>query len=87
MLDLTGPRAGKGRIAAALLCLGAFVGTGTAVAEDTAGDSLANLPPLIDRNVFFGDPEISGAQLSPDGKWISFRKPYRGVMNVWVKGG
>ena len=70
----------------ALLCLGAFAGAGTAVAEDDAGDSLANLPPLIDRNVFFGDPEISGAQLSPDGKWVSFRKPYRGVMNVWVKG-
>ena len=32
------------------------------------------MPPLIDRNVFFGDPEISGAQLSPDGNWISFRK-------------
>ena len=53
--------------------------------EDPAEDRLANLPPLIDRNVFFGDPEISGAQLSPDGNWISFRKPYRGVMNVWVK--
>ena len=53
--------------------------------EDADDDHLANLPPLIDRNVFFGDPEIAGAQLSPDGKWISFRKPYRGVMNVWVK--
>jgi hypothetical protein len=24
-------------------------------------------PPLIDRELFFGDPEISGAQISPDG--------------------
>ena len=27
----------------------------------------AGLPPLIDRESFFGDPEIAGAQLSPDG--------------------
>jgi dipeptidyl aminopeptidase/acylaminoacyl peptidase len=45
----------------------------------------AQQPPLIDRELFFGDPEISGAQISPDGRFISFRKPYRGVMNIWVK--
>lgn len=41
--------------------------------------------PLIDREVFFGNPEISGGQLSPDGKWISFMKEYNGIMNIWVK--
>lgn len=41
--------------------------------------------PLIDRDLFFGNPEISGGQLSPDGKWISFLKEYDGIMNVWVK--
>lgn len=41
--------------------------------------------PLIDRNLFFGNPAISGGQLSPDGKWISFMKQYEGIMNVWVK--
>ncbi len=41
--------------------------------------------PLIDRELFFGDPELSGAQLSPDGRFISFVKPYRGVRNIWVK--
>jgi len=45
----------------------------------------AQQPPLIDRDLFFGDPEISGAQISPDGRFISFRKQYRGVMNIWVK--
>jgi len=45
-----------------------------------------DLPPLIDIEVFFGDPEYSGAQISPDGKYISFRKPYNGIMNIWVKG-
>ncbi|HEY0385581.1 MAG TPA: alpha/beta fold hydrolase [Pyrinomonadaceae bacterium] len=43
------------------------------------------LPPLIDRQLFFGDPEISGAQLSPDGKFISFIKPFKGTRNIWVK--
>lgn len=43
------------------------------------------LPPLLDRELFFDNPEISGGQLSPDGKYLSFIKPYNGVMNIWVK--
>ncbi len=43
------------------------------------------LPPLIDRELFFDNPEISGAQLSPDGLYISFLKPLNGTRNVWVK--
>ena len=54
-------------------------------ADEATSDYLSDLPPLIDRDVFFSDPEISGAQISPDGKWISFRKPFGGVMNIWVK--
>lgn len=45
----------------------------------------AQKAPLIDREIFFGNPEISGGQLSPDGKWISFMKEYNGIMNIWVK--
>lgn len=45
----------------------------------------AQQPVLIDREVFFGNPEIAGAQLSPDGKYIMFRKPYKDTMNIWVK--
>lgn len=45
----------------------------------------SKLPPLLDRELFFDNPEISGGQLSPDGKFISFVKPYNGVMNIWVK--
>lgn len=41
--------------------------------------------PLIDRSVLFDNPEISGGQLSPNGKYISFQKAYNGIMNVWVK--
>ena len=45
----------------------------------------AQLPPLIDRELFFGDPEISGSQISPDGRFITFLKPFRGIRNIWVK--
>jgi len=41
--------------------------------------------PIIDRELFFGDPEIIGAQISPDGKFIAFIKPFNGTRNVWVK--
>ncbi len=44
------------------------------------------LPPLIDRELFFGNPEISGAQISPDGRYVSFLKPYKDTRNIWVKG-
>ncbi|MGA3025244.1 MAG: S9 family peptidase [Bryobacteraceae bacterium] len=43
------------------------------------------IPPLLDRELFFGDPEIIGADLSPDGRYIAFLKPLDGVRNVWVK--
>jgi dipeptidyl aminopeptidase/acylaminoacyl peptidase len=42
-------------------------------------------PPLIDRELFFGDPEISGAQISPDGSYIAFLKPLNKTRNIWVK--
>jgi dipeptidyl aminopeptidase/acylaminoacyl peptidase len=45
----------------------------------------AGLPPLIDRELFFGDPEIAGAQISPDGRFLAFIKPLNGTRNVWVK--
>jgi dipeptidyl aminopeptidase/acylaminoacyl peptidase len=43
------------------------------------------LPPLIDREIFFGNPEIAGAQISPDGRYVAFFKPYKDTMNIWVK--
>ena len=46
----------------------------------------AQLPKLVDRELFFGDPEISGSQISPDGRFITFLKPLNGVRNIWVKG-
>ena len=43
------------------------------------------LAPLIDRELFFGNPEYSGAQISPDGRYVSFLKPYKETRNIWVK--
>jgi len=42
-------------------------------------------PPIIDRKLFFGEIEIAGAQISPDGQYLSFLKPYKGTRNIWVK--
>ncbi len=45
----------------------------------------AQLPSIIDREIIFGNPEYAGAQISPDGRFVSFIKPYKDTMNVWVK--
>lgn len=44
-----------------------------------------DLPPLIDRDAFFGEVKITAAQISPNGNYISFLKPYKGTRNIWVK--
>jgi dipeptidyl aminopeptidase/acylaminoacyl peptidase len=46
----------------------------------------ADQPPLIDRNLFYGEVTIAGAQISPDGHYLSFLKPFKGTRNIWVKG-
>src|SRR5437879_8276798 len=43
------------------------------------------LPPLIDRELLFGNPEIAGPQISPDGQYLAFLKPWKDTRNVWVK--
>lgn len=47
--------------------------------------AIGQQPALIDRELFFGNPEIAGAQISPDGKYIAFVKPYKDTRNIWVK--
>jgi len=66
-------------LAAALICFGNIFQTRVS-AQPANG-----LPPIIDRELFFGDPEIVGAQISPDGKFIAFIKPFKGTRNIWVK--
>lgn len=65
----------------------AFALAGLALAMPTPAftQSTAEPPPLLDRELFFGNPEITGAQLSPDGQYLAFIKPYKDTRNIWVK--
>ena len=69
------------RILPGALCLAFAAGLGLQAAPAPKSQT----PPLIDREKFFGNPEIAGAQLSPDGQWIAFLKPWKDTRNVWVK--
>jgi dipeptidyl aminopeptidase/acylaminoacyl peptidase len=58
---------------------------GIAIGQPQPTGMPANATPLIERELFFDNPEIAGSQLSPDGKMISFLKANDGIMNIWVK--
>ncbi|MBA4065998.1 MAG: S9 family peptidase [Isosphaera sp.] len=46
----------------------------------------ADLPPLIPREVLFGNPDKAGPQISPDGKHLAYLAPDdKNVLQVWVK--
>ncbi|MGA2672811.1 MAG: alpha/beta fold hydrolase [Terracidiphilus sp.] len=45
----------------------------------------AGLPPLIDRDLIFGNPEIAAAELSPNGQYLAFLKPWKDTRNIYVK--
>ncbi|MFZ1771221.1 MAG: S9 family peptidase [Caldilinea sp.] len=40
--------------------------------------------PLIPRRLFFGNPDRTAVQLSPDGAWLGYLAPRDGVLNVWL---
>jgi dipeptidyl aminopeptidase/acylaminoacyl peptidase len=63
-----------------LMCLFPLVTAAGAQDKKTAG-----VPPLIDRELIFGNPEIAGATLSPNGQYIAFLKPWKDTRNVYVK--
>ena len=42
-------------------------------------------PPLIPREVLFGNPEIVAVDLSPDGTRLAYLAPLDGVLNLWVR--
>ncbi len=48
-----------------------------------ADERLENLP-LIPRDVLFGNPDRAQPKLSPDGRWLAWRAPEEGVLNVWA---
>ena len=63
-----------------LICLLLLVPAANAQEKATGG-----LPPLIDRELIFGNPEIAAAQLSPNGQYLAFLKPWKDTRNVYVK--
>ena len=63
------------------LCILLLAPLGVSQSQKAAG-----LPPLIDRDLIFGNPEIAAAQLSPDGQYLAFLKPWKETRNVYVKG-
>jgi dipeptidyl aminopeptidase/acylaminoacyl peptidase len=56
---------------------GTEAATGGAVAE--------GMPGIIPVQHFFDNPEIAGAQISPDGEWLSYLKAYEDKLNVFVR--
>lgn len=61
------------------LILGAWLSFGSQVVR-------AELPPLIPRDVLFGNPERTRPRISPDGKRLAWLAPdSKNVLQVWVK--
>ncbi|HEX9254824.1 MAG TPA: S9 family peptidase, partial [Candidatus Angelobacter sp.] len=69
-----------------LLCLVLFAAALGAKDKNKKTPAASGLPPIIDRELIFGNPEIAGAELSPDGKYLAFLKPWKDTRNVYVKG-
>ncbi len=71
----------KNRLGRSIIILIVFVVGAAAVTP-----AVAELPPLIPREVLFGNPVKANAQISPNGKMLTYLAPDdKGVMNVWVR--
>jgi len=53
--------------------------------QETQAPTTENkIPELIDRELYFGNPDKIQIRISPDGEYFSYRAPLEGVMNIWV---
>jgi dipeptidyl aminopeptidase/acylaminoacyl peptidase len=69
----------KKRLVLGLVCAAAALAALPAVLS-------ADLPPVIPRDVLFGNPERSQPRLSPDGQRLAWLAPdKKNVLQVWVK--
>ncbi|MBI4785398.1 MAG: S9 family peptidase [Oscillatoriophycideae cyanobacterium NC_groundwater_1537_Pr4_S-0.65um_50_18] len=51
-----------------------------------ASPATAALPPLIPRDVLFGNPERTRPQLSPDGQYLAYIAPDdKNILQVWLR--
>jgi dipeptidyl aminopeptidase/acylaminoacyl peptidase len=67
-------------VVASLLAL-AGAPAGAQVADQARG----GMSPIIPLTHFFDNPEVAGAQISPDGRWLSYLKPYEGKLNIHIR--
>jgi dipeptidyl aminopeptidase/acylaminoacyl peptidase len=67
-------------LALGLLCVFLLLSSAVAQIKNAAAP-----PSLLDRDLIFGDPEIAAAQLSPNGQYVAFVKPWKDTRNVYVK--
>ena len=44
----------------------------------------SDAPPLVPREVLFGNPDKVLPRISPDGRRLAYLAPWNGVLNVWV---
>lgn len=52
----------------------------------TIEKSQANLPPLIPREILFGNPEKTSPRLSPDGRYLAYLAPdENNILQVWLQ--
>ena len=68
---------------AALLAAGCVAPTDTHIAR-TETPPMSAAPPLIPREILFGNPDKAALRISPDGRHLAFLAPVNGVLNVWV---
>ena len=58
----------------------------TAMIVPSSAFQAPDVPPLIPRDVFFGNPRQTSPRISPDGTTLAFLAPSdRGIMNIWVR--
>jgi dipeptidyl aminopeptidase/acylaminoacyl peptidase len=55
---------------------------GTVLGQAAGGNTL---PPLIPIEALYESPAIQWGGISPDGRWLSYMKPWRGHQNVFVR--
>lgn len=73
-------------IALGALVLALLSGCATSTSPDTRNTTTKRAIPveLVDRAMYFGNPECAQGRISPDGDRVSWLAPRDGVMNIWV---
>jgi hypothetical protein len=72
-----------------LLAVGLMTSCGETTTPNTDSEEMTNIDlsviPEIPVEDFFKNPEMASFQISPDGKYYSYRAPWESRMNIFVK--